>query len=55
MQPYMPLDKSKKNPVEIKLQTGIDDFENWCLSNYMSIHIGKILLMSAESRKKLDT
>ena len=41
----------KQNAIELKLQTGTDDFENWCLSNHMFIHIGKTSLMTAGSRQ----
>ena len=41
----------KQNVIELKLQTGTDDFKNWCLSNHMLIHIGKTSLMTAGSRQ----
>ena len=41
----------KQNVIELKLQTGTDDFKNWCLSNHMFIHIGKTSLMTAGSRQ----
>ena len=41
----------KQNVIELKLQTGTDDFKNWCLSNHMFIHIGKTSLMKAGSRQ----
>ena len=42
---------NKQNVVELKLQSGTGDFKNWCLSNYMFIHIGKTSLMTADSRQ----
>ena len=41
----------KQNVIELKLQTGTDDFKNWYLSNHMFIHIGKASLMTAGSRQ----
>ena len=43
----------QQKPIELKLQTGIDDFKNWCLSNHMFIHIGKTSLMTAGSRQNI--
>ena len=40
---------SGKKQNELKLQTGIDDFKNCCVSNHLFIHIGKTSLMTAGS------
>ena len=43
----------QQETVESKLQIGTDDFKNWCLSNNMSIHIGKTSVMTVGSRQNV--